>query len=278
MPRFRLLAIDLDGTLLSSAREISATDRRAIAKTRAAGIEVAIVTGRRFPAARPYVELLGDDLFAVANSGAIIRQGPDGPILRRRLLSIRVATFVLGVAKSVNMEPLVHDGPEAEGYIFLSERARSIPQVHRYLNKASPPPSWVAEVLLQRDPVQVGFTGTVDGIRKLETELGRKLEAERQRVNLARTEYPDEDFALLDVLAKDATKSSALAFLSGKLGLAIEETMAIGDNWNDLDMLESAGLGVLMSNASEELRRRGFAETGTNDKSGVAEAIERYLL
>ncbi len=97
-------------------------------------------------------------------------------------------------------------------------------------------------------------------------------------MNLARTEYPDEDFALLDVLAEDATKSSALAFLSGKLGLAIEETMAIGDNWNDLDMLESAGLGVLMSNASEELRGRGFAETATNDESGVAEAIERYLL
>ena len=213
----------------------------------------------------------------MTNSGAITRQCPDGPILRRRLLPIQVATFVLGVAKNFNMEPLVHDGPEAQGYIFLSERTRSIPQIHRYLNEASPP-SWVTEVLLKRDPVQVGFTGTVDGIRKLETELRRKLEAGHQQVNLARTEYPDEDFALLDVLAEDATKSSALAFLSGKLGLAIEETMAIGDNWNDLDMLELAGLGVLMRNASEELRCRGFTETGTNDKSGVAEAIERYLL
>jgi hydroxymethylpyrimidine pyrophosphatase-like HAD family hydrolase len=201
LPRFRLLAIDLDVTLLSSAREISATDRRAIAKTRAAGIEVDIVTGRRFPAARRYVELLGDDLFVVANSRAIVRQGLDGPILCRRLLSIQVATFVLGVAKSIDMEPLVHDGPEAEGYIFLSEKARFIPQGHRYLNEASPPPSWVTEVLLERDPVQVGFTGTVDGIRKLETKLGRKLEAGHQGVKLARTKYPDEDFALLDVLA-----------------------------------------------------------------------------
>ena len=278
MPRFRLLAIDLDGTLLSSTREVSAEDRRAIARARAVGVEVAIVTGRRFPAARHYVEPLGNDLFVVANSGALIRHGTSGPILRRRLLPIPVATFVLSVANRAGMEPLVHDGPEAEGYIFLNERARSIPQVNRYLNRAFPPPSWVTELLLERDPVQVGFTGTVARIRDFETQLLDQLTSERHQVKLARTEYPEEDFALLDVLAEDATKSSALAFLSSNLGFTLEETMAIGDNWNDLDMLESAGLGVLMRNAVEELRGLGFAETGTNDESGVAEAIERYLL
>jgi Cof subfamily protein (haloacid dehalogenase superfamily) len=278
LPRFRLLAIDLDGTLLSSSREVSAEDQRAIARARAAGVAVAIVTGRRFPAVRPYVAPLGDELFVVANSGALVRKGARGPILRRRFLRISIASFVLEIASKVGMEPLIHDGPEAEGYIFLTERARNIPQVHRYLNRASPPPSWVDELVLERDPVQVGFTGTVAGIRGFETELGRRLEAEHHRVHLARTEYPVEDFALLDVLAIGATKSRALAFLRRSLGLAREETMAIGDNWNDLGMLESAGLGVMMRNAAEELRQLGFAETGTNDEAGVAEAIDRYLL
>ena len=270
--------MDLDGTLLSSSHEIPAENHRALADCAAAGVAVAIVTGRRFPGVLPYLRALDLDAFVVANSGAIIKAGVDGPILRRRLLARSVAEHVLHIADQSAMEAVLHDGPNAEGHLILRESARELPHLARYLSRATPPPAWTDVIRLQRDPVQIGFANSVSAIRSFETLLSTELGARRDEVSLARTEYPVDDLALLDVLATEATKSAALNFLSERLGIEMSETFAIGDNWNDLDMLEHAGMGVVMQNATQELRARGFEETGTNDEAGVAQAIRRHVL
>lgn len=278
MPRYRLLAIDLDGTLLTSGREIPDENLRAVQAAGQKGVVLALVTGRRFPSVRRYVELLGSSIFVVANSGALIRRGLEGPILRRSLLPLASALRVLDLAEEEGMEPVIHDGPDAEGHLVLRTSARNLSSMGRYLHQTNPPPTWVSTLRMERAPVQIGFTGCVSEIRGFETALASGLSSSGHRASLARTEYPDEDLALLDVLGVDATKSKALEFLASLLRIDRESTMAIGDNWNDLEMLETAGLGVIMANADPELRRRGFAETGTNDENGVAQAIARYLL
>jgi HAD superfamily hydrolase (TIGR01484 family) len=278
VPRYRLLAIDLDGTLLSSRREIPEENLLAIRVAAREGVAIAIVTGRRFPALRPYVEPLGIDCFIVANSGAIIRDGLSGPILLRRLLSLDTAIAVLELSLREQMEPILHDGPDAEGHLILRASARGLASLGRYLNKTSPPPRFVDAIELRRAPVQVGFTGSVEQIRSFEAEILATLRERGLAASLARTEYVEEDLALLDVLAAGATKSKALEFLCRRMGIGMESAMAIGDNWNDLEMLESAGLGVLMANAADELKRRRLALTLTNDEAGVAFAIRRYLL
>ena len=276
--KYRLVAVDLDGTLLSSSHEIPAENHRALADCAAAGVAVAIVTGRRFPGVLPYLRALDLDAFVVANSGAIIKEGIDGPILRRRLLARGVAERVLHIADQSAMEAVLHDGPNAEGHLILRESARELPHLARYLSRATPPPSWTDVLRLERDPVQIGFANSVSEIRSFITVLTTELGARRDEVSLARTEYPVDNLALLDVLATEATKSAALWFLSERLGIKMSETIAIGDNWNDLDMLEHAGMGVVMQNATHELRGRGFQETGTNDEAGVAQAIRRHVL
>jgi hydroxymethylpyrimidine pyrophosphatase-like HAD family hydrolase len=148
----------------------------------------------------------------------------------------------------------------------------------RYLHQTSPPPSFLDSLSLDREPVQIGFTGGVEELRQFEKVLAAGLASSGHRASLARTEYPEEQLALLDVLGVDATKARALEFLASLLEIDLASTMAIGDNWNDLEMLERAGLGVIMRNADPELRSRGFAETGTNEECGVADAIEKYLL
>ena len=277
-PNYRLVAVDLDGTLLSSSHEIGAENQRALADCAAAGVAVAIVTGRRFPSVVPYVRALNVAIFVVANSGAIIKAGIDGPILRRRLLARGVAEHVLDIAEKSAIEAVLHDGPDAEGHLILRKSARELPHLALYLSRTTPPPTWSDVIRLERDPVQVGFANSVSAIRSFVTVLSTELSARRDEVSLARTEYPVDDLALLDVLATEATKSAALRFLSKRLGIKMSETFAIGDNWNDLDMLEHAGMGVVMQNATEELRARGFEETGTNDEAGVAQAIRRHVL
>ena len=278
MPRYRLLALDLDGTLLNSEREIPEANLRAIDAAVREGVVIALVTGRRFPSVRRYLEPLGPETFAVANSGAIVRRGLEGPILRRSLLSLECARRVLELAEEERMEPVIHDGPDAEGHLFLRTSARGVAAMGRYLHQTSPPPIWVESLRVERAPVQIGFTGGVREMRGFETALASGLSATGHRASLARTEYPEEDLALLDVLGVEATKSRALEFLASLLRIDLSSTMAVGDNWNDLEMLETAGLGVIMANADPDLRSRGFAETGTNDENGVAQAIEKYLL
>jgi hypothetical protein len=275
--RYRLLALDLDGTFLSDAREIPERNLRAVEAAIRGGVAVAIVTGRRFPSMRQYVEPLGPRVFAVANSGAIVRRGTEGAILRRSLLPLSCAHRVIELADQERMEPVVHDGPDAEGHLLLRSSAREVSSMERYLHQTSPPPIWVDSLRVERSPVQIGFTGGVHEIRGFEVALADGLRESGHRASLARTEYPEEDLSLLDVLGMEATKAKALEFLAALLGIDLASTMAIGDNWNDLEMLERAGLGVIMGNADPDLRKRGFAQTGTNEECGVAEAIERYL-
>ncbi len=176
------------------------------------------------------------------------------------------------------MEPVVHDGPNAEGFLILQEAARDEPHLSRYLNLSEPRPRWTASIELERDPVQVGFASSVATIRKLEDRIGAALGSRLEDVTLARTEYAARDLGLLDVLSEDASKARGLSFLCERLGIPRAHTLAIGDNWNDLDMLEHAGIGVVMANAPEALRSRDFAIAGRNDEAGVAEALERLVL
>jgi Cof subfamily protein (haloacid dehalogenase superfamily) len=277
MPRYDLLAIDLDGTLFDSTRKVSQENRHALSQVTHAGTRVAVVTGRRLPAALPSLEGLDIDPLLVFNSGALIKESFQGPILRRRFLPLETAEEVITLGRCIGAEPIVHDGPDGEGHIVIETSPNTKPSMAYYLEKATPPALRVADLTayLGRDPVQIGFVATVEEIRNIassiESALGDKLK-------VARSEYPERDFALLDVLAPEATKAEALRFLAERYAVPREKTMAIGDNWNDLEMLEEAGFAVLMSNAPAELLARGFATTGTNDEAGVAKAIQMYAL
>jgi len=95
---------------------------------------------------------------------------------------------------------------------------------------------------------------------------------------LALTEYESRDLSILDVLKRGVSKGSALAEWTKRRGIARDELMALGDNWNDREMLEFAGLPIVMGNAVPELKTLGWAVTLTNDESGVAEAIRKHVL
>ena len=128
---------------------------------------------------------------------------------------------------------------------------------------------------LAEDPIQVMFGGALDAMNALRARL---LEALGDRVRIDRTVYPASGVQVLDVLRPDVGKAEALAFLQRRWGVGAEETLAIGDNWNDQEMLAAAGLGLVMGNADPELLRLGFGVLPTNDEDGVAIAVEREIL
>jgi hydroxymethylpyrimidine pyrophosphatase-like HAD family hydrolase len=130
------------------------------------------------------------------------------------------------------------------------------------------------EEALTEDPIQVMFNGGVQAMRVLAEALRQR--AEGFAVSL--TEYEHRDFSLIDITSPLATKGRALAWRAEKLGLERAEVMAVGDNYNDLEMLEFAGLPVVMANSVDGLLERGWAVTGHQDAAGLAAAIRRFAL
>jgi hydroxymethylpyrimidine pyrophosphatase-like HAD family hydrolase len=130
------------------------------------------------------------------------------------------------------------------------------------------------EEALDEDPIQVMING---GAAEMRT-LADALRADARDFAVSLTEYADRDFSLVDITAPDATKGRALAWRAAQLGLTPSEVMAVGDNFNDLEMLEYAGTPVVMGNAVDGLKTRGWHVTGDQDAAGLAQAIRRFAL
>jgi len=136
-------------------------------------------------------------------------------------------------------------------------------------------PGPLAQMLVD-DPIQVMFNGSVAPMRDL---VGALRAADRSEdYAVAVTEYPHRDFSLVDVNGAGCSKGATLARWAHSRGVAREEVMAAGDNFNDVEMLDFAGVAVVMGNASDAMKQRGYLVTGTNDEDGLAGAIERYAL
>ena len=271
----QLIGIDLDGTLLDSSGRLPAENRAAVEAAVNAGIHVAIVTGRSYPFARPAVAELPAAVSLIVSSGAVERS-MHGATIVRRLLSRDAAHRVLAVTAAHRAHAaLVFDRDHADQIVFES-MDWSQPGRKGYFdrNRALISQSVPLEDALIEDPLQVLFSGRARSMRQLYESIG----GIDPGVSVTLTEYEHRDFSLIDITDRSATKGHALAWRASQLGLAPEQVMAIGDNFNDVDMLEYAGLAVLMGNAVPALLERGWPVTATQDQGGVAAAIRRYAL
>jgi hypothetical protein len=272
----KLLAIDVDGTLLDSHGRIPADNLAALAAAVEAGVRIAIVTGRSYSFALPAVEPLPDPLLLIVHNGALARERA-GATLLRRLLPRDHALGVLAATVDWRSSALMYfDRPHAR-QIITDRLDWTVPNRARFRsrNDAIIEEVPALEDALSEDPIQLAFNGELLAMRAVAAALARHPLAAHLSVSV--TEYPHRDFALVDVCAAETTKGQSLARVAAALSVAREEVMAIGDNHNDRDMLEWAGTGVVMGNASEELRAIGLEVTGTNDEGGLATAVRKHL-
>ena len=275
--RPRVLALDIDGTLLNSQREISPRNHAAIAGALKAGVRIALVTGRRYPAARRIADLLpGRPTLVLHNGGLVIEETV---VLRVRPLRRSTAIAVLTFAKSVGADPVVHFGLAGEGLLYVENASPSHTLLAYYLSRSHPdvrvvPNLEAAVAMAGDDPLQVMFGGSMDEM----SALARAVEGRGFDIRALRTVYPKDDLSLIDIVAPTVDKSEALRFLCARWGLELDEVLAIGDNWNDREMLLTAGKGCVMGNADPELRALGLEVLPGNDEDGVAWAVERFVL
>lgn len=295
----RIIAIDMDGTLLGSDGRISERNLAALRMAREAGVEPAIATGRRHCYAMGVLRPLElDPAHAlISSNGAVIRT-IGAELLHRSYLSLDTARWLCEHAGPfrptlvLTFDTVNATGDEARGSLVCESLESLNAQINRWVEanaKYIAPVARLEDSLASEPPIQAMICGTVDRMNEAEAHLRShpaiagvgETPAAATEIVLQRTIYPERDLSIVDILPVGCSKATALAQLAKHRGVAMEDTMAIGDNWNDVPMLERAGHAVLMANAPEELhalaRKRGWTVAPSNDEDGVAAAIENAL-
>jgi Cof subfamily protein (haloacid dehalogenase superfamily) len=282
-----LLALDLDGTLLDSHGRISERNLNAIEKARAKGVRVALVTGRRFRDSRPVALELGLDIPLISHNGALTKHAETLETVAVLPLPLAAAREALRIGRDAGADPLLSDDHEGLGVLIYDHLSGDNIAVHRYI-------AWAKrlhgdeegrnavrqvdsiENYLDHEPIHLAFSGRCQAMDQLEALLDSELGS---RVKVLSTKYLEQDFTLLDVVNPAASKGAGVAAAAAEIGVGAEQIMAIGDNYNDLEMLLFAGAGVVMANAPQSLREiPGLHPTASNSEDGVALAIEKFIL
>ena len=273
----RLIALDIDGTLLDSASEVPQANRHAIEAAVEKGIEVALVTGRRFDFALPIAQQIPCPLTMIVNNGALVKS-KDGHTHLRHLLPHPTARAVLRLAAEFRAGAAVVFDRARANQIVYEEIDWEDPRRKGYFARTRECMAQVCplEDCLTEDPIQVMYSGGVSEMQRAAETL--REAAKVAEFSLATTFYEQRDFGMVDVIRLHCSKGATLAEWTSRRGLEREEVMAIGDNFNDREMLEFAGLPVVMANSVPELKILGWRQTLSNDEGGVAAAIRQYAL
>ena len=275
-PPIRLLAVDIDGTLLNPQFQISETDKAALRRANQEGVEVVVVTGRRHTFALSIVQQLAFDVWIISSNGAVTRS-LSGYTFHRDLLPAATCLKLCTAMREFRGYTVLTFDIEGKGAIVLEHMRDLNASIQRWLEKNMEYIEFVIplENSITSDPVQAMFCGPIARMHEgLEVLASCGFENE---ITVLRTEYPVRDLSIVDVLNQGCSKGHALERWAKYRGIPREQVMAIGDNYNDIEMLVFAGVPFIMGNASEELRARGWEVTLSNAENGVAAALERVL-
>ncbi len=295
----------MDGTLLGSDGRVSPRNLAALRAAEISGVEIVIATGRRHGYAMKVLRELGlrSSSLLVSSNGTVIRTHA-AELLHRHHLPLATARWLCAHAADFRstllftFDTLDAAGNESSGSLIVEQTSELHGSIGRWMEANAPFIRTVAtleDALLpnqpQGAPIQAMLCGRIARMRAAEARLlehpgvvpvgALHRDHPGAELTLHRTEYPDRDLSILDILPAGCSKATAIARLAELRGIGCEDVMAIGDNWNDLPMLEFAGRAVVMANAPEDFLTfagsRGWALGRSNDENGVAEVIEAIL-
>jgi Cof subfamily protein (haloacid dehalogenase superfamily) len=264
--RIRLVALDLDGTLIGADLVLRPRVKEAVAAAQAAGVAVTIVTGRMFAATKPFLQQLAIDGPVVCYQGAAIFDAVTGATLRETPVPSEVTREVLAWAH----ERGVHAQCYADNRLYVEEINRFS---RRYTALARVEPVLVPSLRAAFDRRPTIKIVLVDEPERADEHLAALRALLGARAYLTRSS-PD----FVEVVDPAVNKGEALAFVARRAGVPLDATLAVGDAWNDLPLLDAAAIGVAMGSGPPELLAQADAVVGDVAHDGVAEAIEHYVV
>jgi Cof subfamily protein (haloacid dehalogenase superfamily) len=266
---YKLIALDMDGTLLRKDKSISDRTLKALAAAREKGVKIVLATGRPVKGIKRYLDYLGldsDDEYAVTFNGSAVQTGKSGNMLFERFItgSDLFCIYELSLKYGVHIHAFNEKGqlitPVLNKYTDVEAQINGI-NIHVSDFTTIKPEDKIIKVMLVDEPEKLDVV-----YKRLPKELFTKFSIMRSAP------------IFLEFLNPEINKGLGLSVLSRELGIAREEVIAVGDAGNDIDMIKYAGLGVAMGNAFPEVKEIADYVTVTNDEDGVAEVIEKFIL
>jgi len=266
----KLIAIDMDGTLLNPQHEVTPGVKRAIQAARDKGVAIVLATGRPFIGIQRYLEELDlqhEGQYCITNNGALVQQAATGDCVAESTLNYDDYLYVEKLARELG----VHFQALTKSLLFTPNKDISEYTVHEASLTGMP--------LRYRAVEEMDKSATfpkvmmIDPPEKLDEAITRIPQEAHDRYTIMKSSP-----YFLEILSKDVNKGAGVKALAERLGLSRDEVMAIGDQENDLAMLEFAGTGVAMGNGIDAVKAAAQFVTKTNTEDGVAHAIEKFAL
>jgi 5-amino-6-(5-phospho-D-ribitylamino)uracil phosphatase len=273
--RYRMLVVDVDGTLIGRDRHVSPRVRAAVRAALDAGALVTLATGRWFRSAQPVAAELGLELPIILHNGALVKDSLTGEVLDHCHLPLPMARAAIGLIERHGLQPIVYENAFGGELMVAGPSELDSPSTARYLatKEVALRRARRGELALVDDPLELVVVDTAQRAEPLLLELAR---GPWRTVTSMSTLVPEARF--VEILSPDCSKTNAIRHLAGRWGVDLAEVVAVGDNFNDLDMIEAAGLGVAMGNAPPEVRARADWVAPPVEQDGLALAIERFVL
>ncbi len=274
---YRLLALDIDGTLVNSKQLLTDTTIKAVRRAISRGVLVTICTGRSLSSAMPVIERLSLNAPFVLNNGALIFDNFINRARYIRHLPSYLAQKTINLLRDLKFHPIIYGPlPEVRNFYYDSFDPNNQSFIN-YTKKNRNRVHFVDDIcdFLSQGLACISCDDQIEKIKDQESYIRKQL----SRTELILEISPwDPAFCHLTVMPARVSKGTGLEKLALLLGIHSSEVMAIGDNLNDLDMIKFAGLGVAMANSPPETKRQANYITTSVDEDGVAQAIERYIL
>lgn len=262
---YKLIAVDLDDSLLGTDLKISDRNKKALSKAAEKGVKITIATGRMYKSALPYIKELGIEVPVLAYQGAYIKEPGTGRTLVRKEVPREYVLSLIEDCKKDNLHLQIYT---EDTYYFAQDNEYS----RFYENQSGVKGMEVGDLMQVADcePIKLLIIDRPETISALYSKYNEAFSGRLQTV-VSRPIY-------LEFTHIEATKGRALEQLATMLGIEREAVIAIGDSYNDISMIEYAGLGVAMGNSPEDVKEKADYVTSTNAEDGVAEIIEKFVL
>lgn len=264
-PEIKLIVVDLDGTLLNSHHQMSERNEKILRAALDQGIQVMLATGKTYYSARHIIDKLNLTTPGVYVQGLVVHNA-DGSIRYQQTLDPNLARRVITFAEDRGFTVLIYSGT----HLFMRAKTALYEHIQRY---DEPTPTIVGPLqnILDTTPVhKLLLYGDDKRVTALRWQLSMQLNGQ---ATLVYAQIP----GMMEVLPYGASKGRAVKSLIRELGFHANQTLAIGDGENDIEMIQVAGIGVAMGNADERLKKVAEHIVADNDHDGVAEAIEKFI-
>lgn len=274
--KYKLIAMDMDGTLLNSQKQVTEYTKEVLRKAADRGVKLVVCTGRIFTSAKSYARIIGTKAPIIASNGAYIREKDREEVIYEKYINKEKLLKIIRLSREWGFYP----------HIYTTDTIYSEKLIHSSLNYSK----W-NETVPEDEKINIKI---VDSLEDIVNEKGEaflkvvvmaqddEIERLQQLKNYIRENIDVAVFSSymnnFEVMDKEVSKGRALEILAGYYNLSKDEIICFGDNENDKTMFEFAGFPVAMGNAEEELKKIAAYVTVSNDEDGVAKAIEKIVL